>query len=72
MFLEFTCHLYPEVGVNFPCLVFSSTFIHAFILKSHMADNQCVVVTKLHSILGPVDTYWRITPHNTLCRKRGV
>ena len=71
--IKFTCDINPEGRVCFAIIIFSSTFIIALIFKHHLSNNQGVVFTKEHSILGPVDRrdLW-ITSQITLFCKCGV
>lgn len=61
-----------ESSLSHPSMVFGSTFINACILKSYIADNQSIVVTKSLSILGPVDLYWWVAPLKKMCCKSRV
>ena len=71
--IKFTCDINPERRVCFAIIIFSSTFIIVLIFKHHLSNNQGVVFTKEHFILGPVDRrdLW-ITSQITLFWKCGV
>ena len=61
---SFTCHVNPEICLNFPCPVFGTTSVAACIFKSHPVDIQCVFFyAKVQSIFAPVDLWWRISLH---------
>ena len=71
--IEFTCDIHLEGRVCFTIIIFSSTLIIALIFKRCLSSDQGVVLTKKHSILGPVDRcdLW-ITSQITLFCKCGV
>ena len=61
-----TCDINPKLGMCLSCQVYSCTYIPACVVKSRQKDSVCVFVsvTKIRTILGPLDLYWLVTSHN--------